>query len=120
MPCWNVNLQIQIRRAPAAVVVAWAFCRVSKKTPAKVPAMAVVPNSYWDQQSSTAAQPSQLIFEHRQVIDQLERKMADLEAAATTGGLFGSGGSGGGGGGLFGSGGSGGGGFFGSGGLGNQ
>ena len=76
--------------------------------------MVVVPNSYWDQQSSTAAQPSQLIFEHKQVIARLERTVADLEAAATTGGPFGSGGSGGGGGGLFGSCGSGGGGLFGS------
>ena len=96
------------------------FLSCFRTTPAKAPAMAVVPNSIWDQKSSTAAQPAQLIFEHQQIIAELERKVAQLEATTTTGGLFGSGGLGGGGGGFFGSGGSGGGGLFGSGGLGNQ
>ena len=98
------------------------FLSCFRTTPAKAQnaRMEVVRNSFWDQKSSTAAQPSQLIFEHQQIIAELERKMAQLKAATTTGGLFGSGGSGGGGGGLFGSGGSGGGGLFGSGGLGNQ
>ena len=102
-----------------------AFLPWFRKTPATVQAMVVVP---WDDKSSTAGLPSQFIFEHKQIIARLERKMADLESAATTGGggsgggggvtaygLFGPGCSGGGGGGLFSSCGSGGGGFFGAG-----
>jgi hypothetical protein len=64
------------------------FLPCFRTTPAKAPATAVAPNSFWDQKSSTAAQPAQLIFEHQQIIAELERKVAQLEATTTTGCFF--------------------------------
>ena len=69
------------------------FLRCCRTTPAKAPAMAVVPNSFWD---STAAPmlPSQLFAEQQQFIADLERKLTQLKAATSTGGSSGSGGPG--------------------------
>ena len=68
--------------------------RVFRTTPATAPAMEVFPNSIWDQKSSTAALPSQLLSEHRQIIEELQRKVTQLEATTITGGSSGSGGLG--------------------------
>lgn len=70
------------------------FLPCSRTTPATAPAMAVVPNSIWDQKSSTAALPSQLLSEHRQIIEELQRKVTQLESTTITGGSSGSGGLG--------------------------
>ena len=65
------------------------FLRCCRTTPAKAPAMPVVPNSFWD---STAAPmlPSQLLAEQQQLIAELQRKMTQLEATTSTGGSSGS------------------------------
>ena len=67
------------------------FLRCLGTTPAKAPAVAVVPGSVWD---STAAPmlPSQLLAEQQQLIAELQRKMQQLEATST-GGSSGSGGN---------------------------